>query len=296
MHDYLRAVGFSKIRNKRELQQLLTMVMVRPDREYAANCGSGLMCAEKSRDFTGNAGITVRGEMDEGVFGKEGEFNYEYYFPHYTGRHLSLTEDISIEKLSEREEYDGVCDVVNLGVSLIFHMNQLVDYADIGQTGNRMSAASVMLSALSISGTVILPVAGADSQRLKRMKENDTRNGMIAAARQGDQEALENLTIEDIDLYTSISKRIKTEDVLTIVESYFMPYGIACDQYSIMGEILDVKEVYNQLTGEKLYQMLVECNEILIDLCINAEDLLGEPAEGRRFRGNIWLQGHLDLM
>ena len=271
MHDYLRAVGFSKIRNKRELQQLLAMVMVCPDREYAGDRSSGLPYAEKSKDFTGNAGITVRGEMDEGVFGKEGQFNFEYYFPHYTGRHLSLTEDISIEKLSEREEYDGVCDVVNLGVSLIFHMNQLIDYMDIKQSGNRMSAASVMLSALSISGTVILPVAGTDSQRLKRMKE------------------------KDIDLYTSISKRIKTEDVLTIVESYFMPYGIACDQYSIMGEILEVEEVYNQLTGEKLYQMLIECNEILIDLCINAEDLLGEPAEGRRFRGNIWLQGHLDL-
>ena len=108
--------------------------------------------------------------------------------------------------------------------------------------------------------------------------------------------ALENLTLEDIDMYTSISKRIKSEDVLTIVESYFMPYGIACDQYSVMGDILSVEEVYNQLTGEKLYQIQIECNDVLIDLCMNAEDLLGEPAVGRRFRGNIWLQGHLDYV
>ena len=135
-----------------------------------------------------------------------------------------------------------------------------------------------------------------DSERLKRLRENESRNGMIAAARQGDQDALENLTLEDIDMYTSISKRIKSEDVLTIVESYFMPYGIACDQYSVMGDILSVEEVYNQLTGEKLYQIQIECNDVLIDLCMNAEDLLGEPAVGRRFRGNIWLQGHLDYV
>ena len=63
-----------------------------------------------------------------------------------------------------------------------------------------------------------------------------------------------------------------------------------------MGDILSVEEVYNQLTGEKLYQIQIECNDMLIDLCMNAEDLLGEPAVGRRFRGNIWLQGHLDYV
>ena len=57
----------------------------------------------------------------------------EYYFPHYTGHQISLTDDVSVEKISEREEYDGMCDVVNLGVSLIFHMNHLMDYADMNR-------------------------------------------------------------------------------------------------------------------------------------------------------------------
>lgn len=290
MHDYLRAVGFSKVQHKRDLQRLLDMVMGIPDSEFASDCG-GTVYAEKCRDFVSNAGITVRGEVDE-----HGMFSYEYYFPHYTGHQISLTDDVSVEKISEREEYDGMCDVVNLGVSLIFHMNHLMDYADMNPKSRQISSVSVRLSALSISGKVILPVVRNDSERLKRLRENESRNGMIAAARQGDQDALENLTLEDIDMYTSISKRIKSEDVLTIVESYFMPYGIACDQYSVMGDILSVEEVYNQLTGEKLYQIQIECNDVLIDLCMNAEDLLGEPAVGRRFRGNIWLQGHLDYV
>ena len=243
MHDYLRAVGFSKVQHKRDLQRLLDMVMGSPDSEFASGCG-GTVYAEKCRDFVSNAGITVRGEVDE-----HGMFSYEYYFPHYTGHQISLTDDVSVEKISEREEYDGMCDVVNLGVSLIFHMNHLMDYADMNPKSRQISSVSVRLSALSISGKVILPVVRNDSERLKRLRENESRNGMIAAARQGDQDALENLTLEDIDMYTSISKRIKSEDVLTIVESYFMPYGIACDQYSVMGDVLSVEEVYNQLTG-----------------------------------------------
>ena len=76
MHDYLRAVGFSKVQHKRDLQRLLDMVMGSPDSEFASGCG-GTVYAEKCRDFVSNAGITVRGEVDE-----HGMFSYEYYFPH----------------------------------------------------------------------------------------------------------------------------------------------------------------------------------------------------------------------
>jgi len=29
--------------------------------------------------------------------------------------------------------------------------------------------------------------------------------------------------------------------------------------------------------------------------CINKEDLMGEPGIGRRFKGNIWMQGSIDF-
>ena len=38
MHDYLRAVGFSKVQHKRDLQRLLDMVMGSPDSEFASSC------------------------------------------------------------------------------------------------------------------------------------------------------------------------------------------------------------------------------------------------------------------
>ena len=53
-----------------------------------------------------------------------------------------------------------------------------------------------------------------------------TRNRLIQAARGGDEEAIESLTLEDMDTYTTISRRIQKMDVFSLVDTYFMPYGV----------------------------------------------------------------------
>lgn len=45
----------------------------------------------------------------------------------------------------------------------------------------------------------------------------------------------------------------------------------------------------------KLYFMTLSCNDMIFDICINQKDLLGEPEEGRRFKGSIWMQGHINF-
>lgn len=117
----------------------------------------------------------------------------------------------------------------------------------------------------------------------------------MAAAKNGDEEAMESLTIEDMDTYAMISQRVENEDVYSIVDSYFMPYGMECDLYNIMGEILDCTRVQNILTGDSIYEMRICCNDIEMDVCINENDLLGEPLRGRRFKGIVWLQGNVDF-
>ena len=118
---------------------------------------------------------------------------------------------------------------------------------------------------------------------------------MMAKARMGDEEAIESLTLEDIDLYSMVTQRLHQEDVFTIVDTFFMPYGMECDQYQIMGIINHVTTVRNPYTGEFVYQMNLECNDMTFDICINKADLTGEPAEGRRFKGVIWLQGRINF-
>ena len=73
-----------------------------------------------------------------------------------------------------------------------------------------------------------------------------------------------------------------------------MPYGVECDQYSIMGEILSCELVDNNVTNEQIYKMKLLCNDLIFDMCINKLDLFGEPQIGRRFKGVIWLQGRIN--
>ena len=98
-----------------------------------------------------------------------------------------------------------------------------------------------------------------------------------------------------MDMYTTISKRIQEEDVFSLVDTYFMPYGVECDQYSILGEIVGMRTIFNQITGEQIFILTICSNELTFDVSINIIDLYGEPQVGRRFKGIIWLQGHINF-
>ena len=86
-------------------------------------------------------------------------------------------------------------------------------------------------------------------------------------------------------------RKIRKEDVFSLVDTYFMPYGVECDQYSVLGEITDCHRTKNKLTGEEIYILTINCNELTFDVCINIIDLFGEPQVGRRFKGTVWMQG-----
>jgi hypothetical protein len=106
----------------------------------------------------------------------------------------------------------------------------------------------------------------------------------LEAAKNGDEDAMESLTIEDLDLYSMASRRATREDIYSIVDTTFMPSGIECDQYSILGEIKEVICKKNRFTGEEIYDLKVECNDLYFRVGINKMDLLGEPLPGRRFK------------
>ena len=98
-----------------------------------------------------------------------------------------------------------------------------------------------------------------------------------------------------MDTYTIISRKIQKEDVFSLVDTYFMPYGVECDHYSILGEIMDCKMIRNLYTEEEVYEMKINCNEVILQVAINKEDLFGEPMVARRFKGVIWLQGYINF-
>ena len=291
MHQYLRAIGFSEIKTPKQMHNLVMEVIQSADRRNYTSNSETTMLAEFCKDFAGRIGVTVCGEFDE-----KDEFSYEYSFPYFRGDGISTEEDISVERHAEKESYAGVCNDMRLGISLIFYLQNMMDYAKIKYSGNLpIRGTSLTLSALSTEGKILLPIRKnkADMERIEREMTN--RNKLIAQARQGDEEAIETLTLEDMDTYNAVSRKIQTEDILSIVDTYFMPYGVECDQYSILGEILDCNTEINKMTGEELWILALSCNDIIFDVCINKKDLYGEPLAGRRFKGTIWLQGIINF-
>lgn len=288
MHKFLRAIGFSKI-TKEELKNLFDKIIERPMMQKVAEDSEGNEFAELSSEFGEFFGISLRG-----TFNEDDSFEMSYYYPYFCGTKISTTEQADIEKHAEKESYAGVCDEVRLGVTLIFYLQNVADYLAVKNNKFYMSQANgIVLGALSTEGKILFPINKDEKKKKFNEQSNNDRNHLIAAARNGDEDAIENLTLEDIDTYSLLSRRIQHEDVMSIVDSYFMPYGIESDQYSVLGEIMDWKLLQNTMTEENVYALEIKCNDVEFSVCINQKDLLGEPAVGRRFKGNIWLQGSI---
>lgn len=291
MHRFMRAIGFSEFHDRKRLKELLTDVIMNSDsRAYTMN-NEEIMLGEFCKNFAENMGIAVCGEFD-----KDDKFIYDYYYPYLTGTGITSYEDVSVERHAAKDSYAGVSDEIKLGISLIFYLRNMIPYVKAQAAGKLpIRGTTVTLSGLSTSGSIMMPIMKDEEQRERVRKNSANRNNLLAAARKGDEEAIETLTLEDMDMYTAISRRIPKEDIFSLVDTYFMPYGVECDQYSVLGEIIDMRLVKNQITGEQIYILTICSNELTFDVCINIIDLFGEPKVGRRFKGIVWLQGVINF-
>ena len=289
MHRFLRTVGFSDIR-KKDLEIIIRDIIDRPDILKVTKDSEGYEFAELTSEYAPGIGIKVCGTYDE-----DDQFHVDYYYPFANANNFTTKETIEIQKHSDREAYAGICDEVNLGVTLIFYIQNVADYLSEKRVQDNVLIHGVNLAGLSTEGTILLPVQKKQEREQQHDRKVSQHNQLIAQAREGNEEAIESLTLEDMDTYSLLSRRIAKEDVFSIVTTYFMPYGIESDQYGILGEILDLRLEENRWTQEQIYCVKIACNDIIFDVYINKNDLLGEPEIGRRFKGNIWMQGVLNL-
>ena len=291
MHSFLKAIGFSQISKREEMKKIILDVIKNYDKKNVIQNYPDGTFAEFSRNYGNDCGITVCGQYDE-----EDRFHVEYYYPFFRGTGVTTQEAVTVEKHVDKNAFSGACDDLRIGITLIFYLQNAAEYMQWQYEGSMLpNSQPLTLSGLAREGKILLPVE-KDKEAVKVEQESaKNRSSMIAAARNGDEEAMENLTMEEMDTYSMISTRIVNEDILSIVDSYFMPYGIQCDQYSILGEILEVHTGSNIVTDEELVQMTIESNNMQFDVCINRKDLLGDPQVGRRFKGTVWLQGQLQF-
>ena len=277
--------------SRKEVKKILKLVLMSPTEKQYVTLQDDSIAVEYRKNFSDDFGIAVCGE-----FSDDADFDYEFYYPYFKGRYVSTNTEIDLERLTETESYAGVFDDTRVGISIIFRLKNRLDYQKILMNEDiKMVRKPVTLAGLADSGTVLLPIKKDKHQRLKGKKDTIERNRLIADARAGDETALETLTLKDIDMYSSISRKILTEDVFSLVDTYIMPYGLECDLYSVMGEILDIRTKENELSGEEVNILTLNCNDLVFEICINRKDIIGEPVKGRRFKGNIWLTGEIDF-
>lgn len=291
MHKFLRAAGFSLYQKKRDIDQLLELLERQPSMTRCIQVDEETNVCEMRTEVAPGIGISMVGELNG-----SGEFEREFYYPYLDNSLESSHADCSVQRHAEKETYAGMVEEMSVGISLIFYVQNFMDYRErVLKKDAAFRIRSVNFSAISVSGKIILPIKKTQKQIQRAKVAAKDRNTLIEAARNGDEDAIETLTIEDIDLYSKISRRAMKEDLYSIIDSCFMPCGFECDQYSIIGEIKEFKKVRNIYTKEEIYCMQVESNDLLFSVCINSKDLLGEPAVGRRFKGQIWMQGILNF-
>ena len=286
MQNYIRSIGFSMYKKKNEVKELLDKIQ----RENIASARISVT-TEKERlweirkNISESVGLCIYGYLENlGVFIREG------YFPYVKDTSVSSVSKCSIEKHIDDSVFSGMLDDNRLGMSLIFRLSNPLDYID--NTSGKISY--VNLFGFCSDGRVLLPIKKTLVEIESSKQRSQNRTLLIEAAKRGDENAIDTLTTDEALLYSTLNDRIQTEDVYSIVDTLFMPYGMENDIYSIVGNILDIKEEENILTNERLLILKIECSDIELSIAIKKEDLQGEPMVGRRFKGNIWLHGKIN--
>lgn len=267
MEEYLRAIGFSNICTKKNIDNLLGEVMTTPSFQNEKIYDNGERYIEISKVYADGMGITICGYYDNKKF-----FHLDHYYPFMFNSRMSIKDELYFNKKMDKLAYSCVCDDSRLGVTLTFYLQNVVQYMMLSDyRKSQPMLYTINLSGLCTNGKVLLPVV----KNIKKQTKN---------------------TVDGLATENSSSKVLNIKnDIYTIVENSFYPCREKHDCYSVIGTIKDIQDKINYVTKEEIYLMLVDCKGVLMKIIINKNDLVGMPTVGARFKGDIWLQGYVEF-
>jgi hypothetical protein len=289
MHTFIKSIGFRNKTSQAEIEELVRNSVLHADEKKEIIRNNGSKFLEFRKEYAENIGIIVRGEEDS-----NGVFHIGNYFPYLFSKANGIMEnEIFVHKKVDSDAFTGMCDDNRLGISLIFYVQKAEEYLKAEGTEIKEKDRIVKLAALAKNGTIILPTQKRIYSMIASKIDNAVKSQLMDYAKNGDMEALNYITNTDFNNTLSASERIKNEDLFSIVETSFIPYGSESDLYSVLGNITAARQLKNNSTGETVWILRIICNDIEFEVAINTEDLVGFPSPGMRFRGVIWLQGEI---
>ena len=297
MHLFLRSAGFSQYKKQTDIEELLTMLQ-NQYMDTARSCINeyGEECLEIRAEVAENIGITIFGVRDS-----NGEFHRQYYAPYVASQDVTTLLPVMVDRHVDDRSLKASVEDGRIGVSLIFSLDNTLDYLALRAAGKvtadkPIEKAASKLAAFSTDGKILLPSLQESGVPTPALINGRPREALISAAKNGDQLAMEELAMNDMNLMQEMDERLRHEDMYSIVDQCVMPQGIECDIYLVLGRILHVDIKKNNLTGEEIYDLTIMADETTFHVAINAADLMGEPVEGRRFKGMVWMMGRVDFL
>ena len=286
MVRYFSAIGMSDYVDQRKLD-----VFVRNALQEQSNPiyryrepGTDTVYVEVKK-YMGDFAVALRGKKEE-----DGKVNMSVILPTVQERTYSVLLDWEIEMddpliafLIGEEEGTGA----QLEISLLDLVECLMEKP--ADAGDSLIAA---FYALSTEGKILLNVERSQEDEEAYRSEEEWRRQMLKRAREGDEEALEELKADSLAMEEDILERLEEEDIYSILEGIFLPASEELlGVYTIMGTILESEKVLNPYTEEWVYRLLLNVMGLNLTLFINPKDLVGEPLQGMRFLGTGLLQG-----
>jgi len=285
---YIKALGFSEYDSKEKAEELVTYIIEHPTNRYITTDQEGKVKVEYYKSYGKDFGLAVRGELDQ----KE-ELLIHTVVPYAKGRTLFDTHEVDIVENGDSFNYSVFCEEIKSGTPVSFFLQNLVDYLDI-EVEEDVYINGAKLALFAVEGTVILPIEKEDDDHLE-LAEEMIREELLNQARDGDEEAIDALEEEALEATKILRERLKKEDLLTILEGFFIPVGEEADIYSVLGTIMEAKKLINRVTREYVWRIKLACMNMVFDVYINAEDLIGKPMKGMRFKGTCWVHGSIDF-
>ena len=296
MHKYLRAIGFSEYNTKKDIDDFFLKHLNEENLMSTYTSTDGRRIGQYRIFVCHNASIHIIGEDDNKKIA-----NIDFYYPMLKGHDYSLIQECTIEKHSDKDSFAGVIDDYRLGIALIFYLTNTNEYNQILNSKDlqNIKVSKIFLSALSIEGKIILPLK-KDKKAVSEFLSDKSDVAVVEPQNdyydKKDNSEFLSLVNNDMSMYEVVTERYKKEDLYSIVDTSMIPYGVECDKYMIVAEILSVSHKINSFTNEKLVEMRVNSLGMVFNIMINEKDLIGEPKPGRRFSGVIWLQGEIEFL